>query len=200
MSLGRAQGLTYLTLFSNPICQVRQYRTIVARSCESLRGLDYYAVSDEEAIQGSRFFDGSRYRACSPAVAIPQALVVGFTELLSTPLERKHRQAQAQHGLRWSDCTHTVGRLPIGASAVEGRDILAKLHLRVRLLRRFHAHHSPVIICQGAMRRFLRYQTSSAAAVRIQASARMWFVLRRAREELVELLRQTDELYLIEVR
>ncbi|CAN0527323.1 unnamed protein product, partial [Ectocarpus sp. 12 AP-2014] len=50
--LGKAPKLTYLTLFFNPVCKRKMYRPFTTNCCESLRGLDLHAVSDEEVIEG----------------------------------------------------------------------------------------------------------------------------------------------------
>ncbi|CAN0527314.1 unnamed protein product, partial [Ectocarpus sp. 12 AP-2014] len=69
---------------------------------------------------------------------------------------------------------------------------------RVQLLRRFHARNSPVIMGQRQVRRFLGERFGVAAAVKIQARIRRWMVERRAVAALKNILRETDELYLVQ--
>lgn len=199
ISLGRAPGLVYLTMFSNPISKIKMYRTFMVNCCGSLRGLDLYAVSDEEVIEGARFFRGSRYCTCSPALALPQLL---FTGLIDFFLLRRQQDQHAETGsatVSLSTCADALENLPSGCCPSEDEALLASVVRRVGLLRRFHAKQSPVVIGQRQFRRFIQYKASVAAVVTIQACARRWCVAQRAKDQLKGLLRKTGELYLVEV-
>lgn len=187
--LGKAPKLTYLTLFFNPVCKRKMYRPFTSNCCESLRGLDLHVVSDEEVVEGANFFEASRFRACSSALALPQPLFRGLTETLSP----------TQHDIHDND-HHPVLRASDSDTA-----ILARVRRRVQLLRKFHAQNSPVIIGQRQIRRFLgeRFGVSIAVktqtAVRIQTAVRKWLVEIRSAAALKDILRESGELYLIQV-
>lgn len=174
------------------------YRTFTANYCESLRGLDRHAVSDEEVIEGTKFFRRSRYRTCSAALALPQALIQGLTDVV---LSRPHEENCNKEGkfARLTPGQPAARTHPSFGRPSEDREVLAGVERRVGLLRRFHAKQSPVIIGQRQIRRFLLRRARAAAVVKIQAYLRMWFVGRRAMDQLKNLLRETGELYLTQV-
>lgn len=198
VSLGLAPRLTYLTLFYNPVSKMKMYRTFTANYCESLRGLDRHAVSDEEVIESAKFSPRSRYRTCSAALALPQALFKGLTDTTVAPPQIKHEGSNATLSLpAYSD--PLAKNYPSVGYALGDDEVFASVTRRVELLRTFHARHSPVIILQRQIRRFLKQRTISKAVVKIQAYARMWIVGWRATSQLKELLRETGELYLLKV-
>lgn len=196
--LGKVPRLTYLTLFFNPVCKRKMYRTFTTNCCESLRGLDMHAVSDEEVVEGSRYFRASRYRTCSSALALPQPLFKGLTEV-DLGLSRHECAKPGTSYLRSTDCPNLVdGHL----ENLMNRDarVLASARRRVGLLQQFHARNSPVIIGQRQIRRFVKDRIVVAAAVRIQACMRKWMVGLNAILALKDVLRQAGELYLVRVR
>ena len=197
-SLAAAPRLAYLSLFDNPVSMRNMYRTFTTNRCESLRGLDLHAVSDEEVIEGSRFPGGSRFKACSSSIALPQPLFDGITEL--------------NFDAMWDDCVEKYCRIPTKTGVEIGtsgdmtsylryyeKSVLASVLRRVGLLLKFHARSSPVIIGQRSVRRFVRDSICARAAVRIQAYARRWLVKMRATRELTNILKGRGELYLIQV-
>lgn len=182
--LGKAPKLTYLTLFFNPVCKRKMYRPFTTNCCESLRGLDLHAVSDEEVVEGANFFKASRFRTCSSALALPQPLFRGLTELNFSP---------TQHGV------HGNGHHPVCRAPDSDAISLARVLRRIQFLRKFHARNSPVIIGQRQVRRFLREIFGVAAAVKIQTHARKWIVQLRSVAALKDILRKSGELYLVQV-
>ncbi|CAM9902934.1 unnamed protein product [Ectocarpus sp. 6 AP-2014] len=199
--LGKAPKLTYLTLFFNPVCKRRMYRPFTTNCCESLRGLDLHAVSDEEVIEESEFFRAGRYSTCSSALALPQPLFKGLTETTSAPTQQEEQSSRPY--LPSPQPTTEVlveggGHMPLRSAPNRDDSILASVMRRVQLLRRFHARNSPVIIGQRQVRRFLGERFGVAAAVKIQARIRRWMVERRAVAALKIILRETGELYLVQ--
>lgn len=183
--LGKAPKLTYLTLFFNPVCKRKMYRPFTTNCCESLRGLDLHAVSDEEVVEGANFSKASRFRACSGALALPQPLFGGLTQLTLPP---------TQHEVRGS------GHHPARSASENDAAILARVLRRVQLLRKFHARNSPVITGQRQIRRFLGERFGVLAAVKIQTVVRKWLVELRSVIALKGILRSSGELYLVQVR
>lgn len=182
--LGEAPKLTYLTLFFNPVCKRDMYRPFTANCCKSLRGLDLHAVSDEEVVEGASFSKVSRFRTCSSALALPQPLFRGLTELALSP---------TQHG------GHGNGHQPVRRALDVDAAVLARVLRRVRLLLKFHARNSPVIVGQRQIRRFLGGRFGILAAVKIQTAVRKWLVELRSTVALKEILRKSGELYLVQV-
>lgn len=195
-SLSRAPVLTYLTMFSNPICKMRTYRTFMVNCCAFLRGMDRHAVSDEEVIQEIRFFEKSLHKTCSPTLALPHVLFTGLMEV--TVSEKGHGDRPRSTGEALSDYDGDINYSSIG-TCPDQEETCMRVVLRVRLLRRFHASQSPVIICQRYVRRFIRYRIRALNAVKIQACVRSWLVRRRATEQLKSLLQISGELYLVQV-
>lgn len=198
VSLGLAPRLTYLTLFYNPVSKMKMYRTFAANYCESLRGLDRHVISDEEVIQSAKFFLRSRYRTYSAALALPQALFEGLTEVVMAPPYTENEGSNATMSVParsdyLAKSCHSV------CQSLRDDQVLASVTRRVELLRKFHARHSPVIILQREIRRFLIRMTALKAIVIIQARARMWMVGWRAMDQLRQLLSNTGELYLLKV-
>ena len=183
--LGQAPKLTYLTLFFNPVCKRKMYRPFTTNCCESLRGLDLHAVSDEEVVEGTEFLEASRFRACSSALALPQPLFRGLTELALSP---------TQHDV------HSSGHPSLPRALDSDAAVLARVRRRVQLLRKFHARNSPVIIGQRQVRRFLGEKFGVSAAVKIQAVVRKWLVEMRSADALRDILRKSGELYLVQVQ
>lgn len=199
--LGKAPKLTYLTLFFNPVCKRKMYRQFTTNCCEFLRGLDLHAVSDEEVVEGSKFFEASRCRACSSALALPQPLFKGLTEVALTPTQQEEQSAKL--GSQSSRSTAEArlvegGHRPCSAPNCDTL-VLASVVRRVQLLRKFHARNSPVIIGQRQIRRFLGKRFSDGAAVKIQTRVRTWIVKLRAVAALKDILRDSGELYLVQV-
>lgn len=190
--LGTAPQLTYLTLFLNPVCKREIYRPFTTNCCESLRALDLHAISDEEVVEGFRFFEASRYRTCSSTLALPQALFTGLTKAAFTP--RKQCKPNQE-----PDSTPSHAHHQLRSGANHDVLVLASVTRRVQLLRKFHARNSPVIIGQRQIRRFLRQRFGVAAAVKIQTRVRKWIVKLRAVSALKDILRETGELYLVQV-
>lgn len=183
-SLGKAPKLTYLTLFFNPVCKRNMYRPFTTNCCESLRGLDLHAVSDEEVVEGAHFFKASRFRTCSGALALPQPLFRGLTEMALLPTRH---QGQGN------------GHRPMRRASDSDAAISARVLRRVQLLRKFHARNSPVIIGQRQIRRFLGERFGVSAALKIQAVVRRWLVELRSVVALKDILRKSGELYLVQV-
>ncbi|CAM9438906.1 unnamed protein product, partial [Discosporangium mesarthrocarpum] len=177
--IGQAPSLTYLTLHENPIASRKMYRNLIVNCCESLRGLDFHVVSDEEVIEGASFGKESRFGCLSSSLALPAPLVEGLTN----PVVQS--------------CDY--GEHPGASRADTGdKNIVATVHYMCAILHRFHAASSPVIICQRFVQRILSSTAQVMAATKIQACARLWRVKWRARLDLKEVLHRTDELYLIE--
>lgn len=166
--------------------------------CESLRGLDLHVVSDEEVIEGSHFFRTSRYRSCSSALALPQPLFKGLTEITPTPNEDEQTETSSQ--LSPSPCMNNAVGYQAKIFPYDDACILAGVVRRVRLLQRFHARNSPVIIGQRQIRRYARHRARLIAAVSIQKSVRSWRVRLRSASAMKDILQGTGELYLIQVR
>lgn len=166
--------------------------------CESLRGLDLHVVSDEEVIEGSHFFRSSRYRSCSSALALPQPIFKGLTEITQTPNQDEQTETSSQ--LSPSPRANNAVEYQARIFPYDDACILAGVVRRVRLLQRFHARNSPVIIGQRQIRRYAKHKARLVAAVRIQKNVRSWRVGLRAVRALKEILRGTGELYLIQVR
>ncbi|CAN0006826.1 unnamed protein product [Ectocarpus sp. 12 AP-2014] len=199
--LGKAPKLTYLTLFFNPVGKRKMYRPFTTNCCESLRGLDLHAVSDEEVIEGSEFFRAGRYSTCSSALALPQPLFKGITETTFAPTQQDEQNRRPY--LPSPQPTTEVlvegdGHMPLRGAPNRDDSILASVMRRVQLLRRYHARNSPVIMGQRQVRRFLGERFGVAAAVKIQARIRRWMVERRAVAALKNILRETGELYLVQ--
>lgn len=182
--LGKAPKLTYLTLFFNPVCKRNMYRPFTTNCCESLRGLDLHSVSDEEVVEGAKFCKASRFRTCSGALALPQPLFRGLTELTLSPTQGE---------------VHGNGHHPARRASDNDTAVLARVLRRVQLLRKFHARNSPVIIGQRQIRRFLGERFGVSAAVKIQTVVRKWLVELRSVVALKEILRNSGELYLVQV-
>ncbi len=189
--LGKAPKLAYLTLFFNPVCKKKLYRLFTANRCESLRGLDLHAVSDEEVVEGAKFCNASRFRTCSSALALPQPLFKGLTELSFVPTK--------QEGCADEDRVGEHGQHSLGDAATRDALVLASVLRRVQLLRKFHARNSPVVIGQRQIRRYLRGRFGFAAAIKIQKRVRRWIVEVRAIADLKYILRNNGELYLVQV-
>lgn len=182
--LGKAPKLTYLTLFFNPVCKRKMYRPFTTNCCGSLHGLDLHAVSDEEVVEGATFFESSRFRTCSSALALPQPLFRGLTELTLSPT--KHE-------------SHGNGHHPVRGASDSDAAVLARVLRRVQLLRKFQARNSPVVIGQRQIRRFLGERFGVSAAVKIQTVVRKWLVELRSAVALKDILRKSGELYLVQV-
>lgn len=194
VSIGRVPRLTYLTLFYNPVSTTKMYRTFTANYCESLRALDRHVVSDEEVIEGAKFPPSSRYQTCSATLALPQALFEALTEIPLASRPIKHWEGNAGPYLDPEEKNHPSSRHPFGDD-----EVLASVTRRVKVLQEFHAGQSPVIILQRQIRRFLLEKAIANAVVKIQACVRMWLVTREAMKQLKEILRETGELYLVQV-
>ncbi|CAN0152886.1 unnamed protein product, partial [Scytosiphon promiscuus] len=200
--LGALPQLAYLTLFFNPVCKREMYRPFTTNCCESLRGLDLHAVSDEEVVEGVHFFEASRYRTCANALALPQALFKGLTEMAFAP-SQQCKPHQDPDSIASQSTSGDVSISRDGHHQVQGapnRDflVLSSVLRRVELLRKFHSRNSPVIIGQRQIRRFLRERFGVAAAVKIQTRVRKWFVKLRAISALKDILRESGELYLVQ--
>lgn len=198
-SLGKAPQLTYLTLFSNPVSRRKVYRTFTTNCCECLLGLDLHAVSDEEVVEGSPFFKGSRWRTCSSALVLPQPLFKGLTEVALDSArgecaETGKSVSPPKEAKVGGDC-HPAGSFPSGDARV-----VSSVSRRVELLRKFHARNSPVIIVQRQVRRYICNQAVVAAVVKIQACVRRWMVELQATNALQLILRERGELHLVQVR
>lgn len=198
-SLGKAPQLTYLTLFSNPVSKKKAYRAFTTNCCEYLLGLDLHAVSDEEVVEGSPFCEGSRWKTCSSALALPQPLFKGLTEVaLDSALDECAETGRSVSPLKETklrgDC-HLTKSSPRGDARV-----VSSVSRRVELLRKFHARNSPVIIVQRQVRRYICHQAVVAAAVRIQSCVRRWMVKLQATNALQLILRKRGELHLVQVR
>lgn len=189
--LGKAPKLVYLTLFFNPVCKKKLYRPFTTNCCESLRGLDLHAVSDEEVVEGAKFCNASRFRTCSSALSLPQPLFKGLTEVSFEPTK--------QEGCATEDRVGKHGQHPLGNAPTRDALVLTSVLRRVQLLRKFHARNSPVVIGQRQIRRYLRGRFGSAAAIKIQKRVRTWIVEVRAAAALKDILRNTGELYLVQV-
>lgn len=154
--------------------------------CESLRGLDLHAVSDEEVIEGSCFPRGSRFKACSITLTLPQTLFKALTKLNLRPMKEGGQLVEAR-----TDCCEP------NRQSTHDAGVLASVIRRVTLLRDFHARNSPVMIGQRFVRHYIR---DSNAATRIQKYVRRWLIKRKTTHELAVILRDTGKLYLIQVR
>ena len=62
-------SLVFLSLHSNPFCQSPKYRAFVVNLIPNLKGLDRFAVSDEELSENVEFSVG--YEACSLRYRLP---------------------------------------------------------------------------------------------------------------------------------
>lgn len=176
------------------------YRTFTTNCCESLRGLDLHAVSDEEVVEGSPFSKDSRWSTCSSALALPQPLFKGLTEaaldLARDECAEAGRSILPRTGTKVrGGCQPKPKKFP----NVDAR-IVSSVSCRVGLLRKFHARNSPVIIVQRQVRRYICHQVIVAAAVRIQSCIRRWMVKLRATNALQLILRMRGELHLVQVR
>lgn len=201
--LGGLPQLTYLTLFFNPVCKRDLYRPFTTNCCESLRGLDLHAISDEEVVEGLHFFNASRFRTCSSALALPQALFQGLTERAFAQ-SQEYKPDQSPGRLSAQSTSNEVlvmrdGHHPLRIAPSRDDIVLASVSRRVQLLRKFHSRNSPVIIGQRQIRRFLRERFGVAAAVKIQTRVRRWVVKLRAISALKNILRESGELYLVQV-
>lgn len=199
--LGKAPKLTYLTLFFNPVCKRKMYRQFTTNCCGCLRGLDLHAVSDEEVVEGSKYLESSCWKACSSTLALPQPLFKALTEVASfTPTQQQRNAKPCGQSTRSTAEAHLVGggHRPRCAPSYDDL-VLASVLRRVQLLRKFHARNSPVIIGQRQIRRFLVKRFSYGAAVKIQTLVRKWLVELRAVVALKDILRETGELYLVQV-
>lgn len=135
-------------------------------------------------------------------LALPQPLFKGLTEVVSfTPTEQQEQGAKLGNQPTQSTAeAHLVGGGHRPRSAPNCDDlILASVMRRVQLLRTFHARNSPVIIGQRQIRRFLVKRFSYGAAVKIQTLVRKWLVELRSVVALKDILRETGELYLVQV-
>lgn len=200
-SLGKAPQLTYLTLFSNPVSRRKVYRTFTTNCCESLVGLDLHAVSDEEVVEGSPFSKGSRWRTCSSALALPQPLFKGLTEVALD--SARDECAETGRSVSLSPRKETKFRgdcNPTRRSPGGDARVVSSVSRRVELLRKFHARNSPVIIAQRQVRRYICHQAAVAAAVKIQSCVRRWMVKLQATNALQAILRARGELHLVQVR
>lgn len=200
--LGKAPKLTYLTLYFNPVCKRKMYRQFTTNSCGFLRGLDLHAVSDEEVVEGSKYFESSRWKACSSALALPQPLLNGLMEVASfTPTQQEEKTVKLRNQpSRSAAAVRLVEDRRRPRSDPNNDDlVLTSVLRRVQLLRKFHARNSPVIIGQRQIRRFNVQRLSYRAAVKIQTCVRKWLVELRSVVALKDILQETDELYLVQV-
>lgn len=100
-----------------------------------------------------------------------------------------HRM-QPVHHLDQHDRSKTLNR---------DANVLGSVLRRVRLLEKFHARNSPVIISQRQVRRFIKRVADACALVKIQSFARRCLVGLRAANALRDVLRAGGELHLVQV-